>query len=485
MRVRFAPSPTGFLHIGNARTALFNYLLAAHNKGEFILRIEDTDRERSKPEYIEQIFKDLGWLGIRWTEGPDIGGKYGPYLQSERTKFYKDYVKKLIDEGKAYYCYCTPEELDKDRQEQLAQGLTPKYSNKCRTLSDEEMAEKHRAGILPSVRFKVEGAGELTVDDMIRDEVTFALEQVGDFIIMRPDTTPTFHFAVAVDDGLMGITHVVRGEDHLTNTPKHILIMKACGFKVPRYAHMPLTMGPGGEPLSKRLGAMSIHEYRKLGYRSEALCNYMALLGWSPGDDRELFTLNELKEHFSIKRVSKSPAVFDKAKLDWVSGMHIRQMDENEFAQEILAFALDEKIISEEDYNTRPEWYAHILRIFRNNLSCYSEIKEKMQLFDTTIEYEDAELLKSEGARSVIAACEAILQEIDVIDENTVDNFLKSVKKRSGQKGKELFAPLRMAFTGKMHGPDLKEVMIILGRRGCLKRVQTVLYGEAKNGEGT
>jgi nondiscriminating glutamyl-tRNA synthetase len=460
-------------------------LLACKNNGDFILRIEDTDKERSKPQFIDEIYKDLGWLGLKWSEGPDVGGQYGPYLQSERFKFYKEYVKKLIDEQKAYYCYCTQEELEETRKQQLAQGLTPQYTKKCRTLSDGEMAEKHRRGILPSIRFKVEGEGDLIVDDAIRGEVTFPIEHVGDFIILRPDATPTFHFAVAVDDGLMGITHVVRGEDHLPNTPKHILIMKACGFKIPKYAHMPLTMGPGGEPLSKRLGAMSLQEYRKLGYKSEALCNYMALLGWSPGDDRELFTFEELKELFTLKRVSKSPAVFDKVKLDWVSGMHIRRMENAAFVQEALAYGLKEGIITADDHVNRPEWYNRVLLVFKNNLTCYSELKEKLKLFDNDFEYEDKALLLLPSSRAVTAACESALNETETLDENTVDAFLKKVKKLSDQKGKELFAPLRMIFTGKLHGPDLKEVMIVLGKRECLRRVHVVVnMDEEKKVEG-
>lgn len=475
MRARFAPSPTGFLHIGNVRTALFNYLLASKNKGSFILRIEDTDKDRSKDEYIENIYEDLRWLGIVWDEGPDIGGQYGPYRQSERLSSHKEYVQKLIDQGDAYYCYCSHEELETRRKEQVAQGLTPHYDNCCRDLTAAQVAVKKQSGVLPSVRFKVQDEGTIIVDDAIRGEVAFDVSLIGDFVIMRPDGSPTFHLAVAVDDGMMEITHVLRGEDHLTNTPKHIMIMKACGFKIPRYAHMALTMGPGGEPLSKRFGAMSIREYRNAGYRSEALCNYMALLGWSTGDDRELFSFTELQELFSLNRVAKSPAVFDKTKLDWVSGMHMRDLDDQAFVSEAVAFVLREKIVREDDFNNRPEWFAKVLLVFKPYISCFSELKEQLRLFDDEITYEDEGMLVTDEAQNVLVACRDALCHVDSLDENNFQDVLKEVKKESKQKGKALFAPLRISITGQMHGPDLQQIMILLGKKGCLQRLEKVI----------
>lgn len=476
MRVRFAPSPTGYLHIGNARTVLFNYLFARKNRGTFILRIEDTDRERSKTEYIEQIYRDLRWLGIEWDEGPDVGGEYGPYLQSERLSLHKEYVKKLIDNGNAYYCYCTPEELEARREERRVAGAVGGYDGRCRNLSEEAMAEKHAAGILPSVRFKMQEEGELVVDDLIRGEVHFDGALQSDFIIMRPDGTPTFHLAVSVDDGLMRVSHVLRGEDHLSNTPKHIMIMKACGFPVPRYAHMPLTMGPGGEPLSKRFGAMSIREYRQLGYRNEALCNYMALLGWNPGDDREFFPLEELKKVFSVKRISKSPAVFDKAKLDWMAGMHIRALDDNAYIREAVTYLLETGLVSNEDYSGRPEWYAKVLLTLKDYLACYADLKEQLMLFRDEIIGEESDILKTPEAQKVLQVTVRALEEHEYIDENTFDALLKHVKKESKQKGKALFAPLRIALTGKEHGPDLKMIMILLGKKLCKQRLEACIH---------
>ncbi len=271
VRVRFAPSPTGFLHIGNARTALFNYLFAKKSKGQFILRIEDTDKERSKDEFVEKIYDDLAWLGIEWDEGPDKGGACGPYRQSERTDIYNKYVNKLLTNGSAYYCFCSEEELENRRKARLAEGQSIAYDGKCRSISKEEQDRRLEAGEPGSVRFRMPSE-KIVVKDIIRGEVEFESDVIGDFIIVRPDGNPTFHIAVCVDDGLMGVTHVIRGEDHFSNTPRHCAIFSACGFETPTFAHIPLTMGQGGEPLSKRLGAMSLSEYKKSGYMILLFC---------------------------------------------------------------------------------------------------------------------------------------------------------------------------------------------------------------------
>ena len=475
IRVRFAPSPTGYLHIGNVRTALFNYLFAKQNKGTFILRIEDTDAERSKAEFETKLCEDLRWLGLEWDEGPDVGGQYDPYRQTERFALYQDIARKLMDEGKAYYCYCSEEDLEKRRKEQLARGESTRYDNRCRSLTDEERAQFDKEGKRPSIRFTVSD-GKIKIKDIIRGEVDFDLSLVGDFVIVRPDGSPTFHLAVCVDDGLMKISHVIRGEDHFSNTPRHVEIFKACGFTVPQFAHMPLTMGPGGEPLSKRLGAMSIAEYRRMGYMPHALCNYMALLGWSPGTDEELFSFDELIAKFSLKRVARSAAIFDVTKMNWVAGEHVRMLSDSEYVKKCVQYILQEKIVERDLYRKRPEWYERVLLVFKNYIHCFSELKGRLVLFGDAIAFDDTGLLRGESAQVVLNELMRLLQSLEKLDEDNFDKVFKDLKKRVKYKGKELYLPVRMAITGQEHGPELKQVVVLLGKNNCIKRLERALH---------
>ncbi|MDO8137697.1 MAG: glutamate--tRNA ligase, partial [Candidatus Brocadiales bacterium] len=324
-RVRFAPSPTGLLHIGNARTALFNWLFARHSGGSFILRIEDTDIARSDPRYTQQIIEDLRWLGLDWQEGPDIGGAYGPYLQSQRLGLYQESSKRLLDSGKAYPCYCTPGELESRRQASRAKGKPPRYDNRCRNLSEKEKRAFDAEGRRPSLRFMIPDK-RIVLEDIIRGKCEFNMALFGDFVLMKADGTPSFHLAVAVDDSLMKITHVIRGEDHLTNTPLHLLLFETLGYEPPHFAHLPLIAGEEGL-LSKRQGAFSIKDYRERGYLPEALVNYMLLLGWSTREKREKFSQEEAIERFELNHVSRSPSTFDEKKLDWLAGQYLRQAD--------------------------------------------------------------------------------------------------------------------------------------------------------------
>ncbi|HHT9121209.1 MAG TPA: glutamate--tRNA ligase, partial [Candidatus Hypogeohydataceae bacterium YC41] len=337
IRVRFAPSPTGLIHLGNARTALFNWLFARHNEGVFILRIEDTDVTRSDPYYTELIMEDLRWLGTDWQEGPDVGGPYGPYVQSQRLAIYKGFAEKLLKEGKAYPCYCTQSELEERRKAALARGRPPRYDNRCRNLSESEKKSFEAHGRTPSLRFKIPG-GKLAFEDIIRSKCEFNLDVLGDFVIMKAEGTPSFHLAVVVDDALMKITHVIRGEDHLSNTPLHLLLFEALGYPGPHYAHLPMIAGEEGDPLSKRAGAFSIQDYRRLGYLPEALVNYMLLLGWSPRQRKEKITLEEAVEKFSINNISRSPAHFDRKKLDWLAEKYLREADPERLTELIIPF---------------------------------------------------------------------------------------------------------------------------------------------------
>ena len=326
IRVRFAPSPTGYLHIGNVRTALFNYLFAKKHNGSFILRIEDTDFDRVKKEYEDSILENLKWLGLNWNEGPDCGGSYAPYRQSERINTYKEYADKLLNEGRAYKCFCSGEELERKRRESLSKGLPPRYDGKCFRLSREEIASYEQKGIKPSTRFKVKD-GMIEFEDIIRGKISFKGSDIGDFVILRSDGIASYNFAAAIDDALMEITHVIRGEDHLSNTPRQILLNQAIGFDIPKFAHLSMILGPDKSRLSKRHGAESVTELKEEGYLSEAVINYLSLLGWSSEDGREIMPLTDIIKNFSLERVSKSPAVFDIKKLKWINSHYIKNKD--------------------------------------------------------------------------------------------------------------------------------------------------------------
>lgn len=460
IRVRFAPSPTGHLHIGNARTALFNYLLASKTCGAMILRIEDTDTERSREDVVGDIYRDLRWLGIEWQEGPDIGGVFGPYRQSERFELYREAAKRLIGEGKAYPCYCSEAELDVKKKKALAEGKTPRYDNRCRSLSPAERASFEAQGIKPVIRFKVESE-EIIIRDLIRGEVRFNPSLFGDFVILRQDGTPTFHLSVCVDDGMMKITHVIRGEDHLPNTPRHILLFRALGFEAPQFAHLSLIAGKGGEPLSKRLGAMSLGEYRKLGYPPEALVNYLALLGWAPSDGREIFSSGELKQCFELERVHHSAACFDFDKLNWLAGEHIRKSDDTKFLNEAKPY-----------YSGAFPVPDGAFLLFKENIHCYSELNDRLSVFDPDFRHPEntAEGLK-ESRELLAQAAEWIRSE----GVSSYEKMMETLKQKTGCKGKKLFMPLRLAITGKEHGPELARLLPLLGAETCLARIEKAL----------
>ena len=331
IRVRFAPSPTGPFHIGGARSALFNWLLARKLGGKMVLRIEDTDRKRSTPESEENIKNSLRWLGMDWDEGVDVGGPYGPYRQMERLDIYKKYTDQLLAEGKAYYCYCTPEELEEERQGLLKEGKMPRYMGKCRELTPEQIAKYEAEGRKPSVRLRVPPNEKIVVHDLIRGDVEFDSNGIGDFVIVKSDGIPTYNYAVVIDDSLMHVTHVIRAEEHLSNTPRQLLVYDALGFEKPVFGHVSLILGTDHTKMSKRHGATSLDAYRQKGYIPAGLNNFLALLGWAPPGEKEIFTMEEAIQEFSLDRVAKNPAVFDFKKLDWINGQHIRKMSAEAF----------------------------------------------------------------------------------------------------------------------------------------------------------
>lgn len=470
VRVRFAPSPTGFLHLGNIRTALFNFLFARQEKGAFVLRIEDTDADRSEEVYVQAILEDLNWTGLPWDEGPEAGGPYGPYRQSERLPVYQEFVKKLFDEGRAYHCYCTEQELEERRRLALLEKRAPRYDNRCRTISQEEVRNREARGIKPTVRFKIEQP-KVAFRDLIRGEVHFDLNQMmGDFIIVRADGKPTFHLGVCVDDILMKITHVIRGEDHLSNTPRHQLLIQALGFEPPEYGHLSLIHGPGGEPLSKRLESISIREFRRRGYLPEALCNYLALLGWSPGDNREFFPWKELQEVFDLARVVKSAAIYDPKKLDWLNGEHLRALPDEEFVRRSLTYLGDRA----RDYGP-DDLVRQTALIFKDNLHSFEELPSRLEVLRDDFPIEEPELVRTAEAKTILGAAAEILPALKEKGEGLYDELIKALQPRVKLKGKALFQPLRVALTGKEHGPELKRLIPVLGTDHCLRRIQRAL----------
>jgi len=476
IRVRFAPSPTGKLHIGNARTAMFNYLLAKKFNGKFILRIEDTDFERSTKESEESILKDLKWLGLTWDEGPDVGGEYGPYRQSERFDIYKKYTDKLLNEGKAYKCFCTPEEIEEMRKECIKNGKQPRYNGRCRNLTLEEVEELEKSGKKYSIRFKVNEGINVIVDDMIRGKVEFNSSNIGgDFIIVRSDGVPVYNYIVVIDDYLMKITHVVRGDDHLSNTPKQILVAKALNIPLPKYAHHALILGPDRAKLSKRHGITSVSNYREEGYLPEALFNYLSLLGWSSESGEEILSKEQLIKEIDLSRVGKSAAIFDFKKLRWINSLYIRKLDNETLLN------LTKRFIEDSGYNLKnynKEWLLNFIDLIKGNLEILSDIKMWLPMFfDDTVEYSEEcnEIIQNDLPVELINSFKKNVESVDEINNETYVTIMKSVMKETKVKGKKLFMPIRVLVTGKNRGPDLDKTLILLGKEKILKRIENFL----------
>ncbi len=470
IRVRFAPSPTGYIHLGNVRTALFNYLFVKRQGGQFILRVEDTDRERSKPEYREALMEDMLWMGMRWDEGPGVGGPYAPYEQSGRMEIYQQHVDKLIAQGKAYYCYVTEAETEELKRIARLEKKPPRFDNRGRNFSKEEIEKRKAQGIKPTVRFKIENP-QLKMHDLIRGDVSFNLdEMMGDFVIMRADGAPTFHLAVCVDDALMGVTHVIRGEDHLSNTPKHILLLEAMGYKPPQYGHLSLIHGPGGEPLSKRLGDVSVREFRRKGYLPAGLANYIALLGWAPGDNREIFSWPDLQHAFDLGRVNKSSSIYDPHKLDWVNGQHLRTLTDEDFARFALAYLKEQKLLRHDETLVKK-----ILPVFKDNVERFDQLPERLQILDDSFPYENEAVVKSGEAQEIFKAAIEELPKLNFSNPTVYDDFINALKPKVKAKGKNLFMPIRLALTGKEHGPELKRLFPIFALDRIRKRFEQAL----------
>ena len=485
IRLRFAPSPTGYLHIGSLRTALYNYLFARHNNGKFILRIEDTDRTRYVEGAIENLANSLRWAGIEYDEGVFVEdgkivqkGEYGPYIQSERLEIYKKYVDELIEKGYAYYCFCTKERLDKVREEQKINGLVPKYDGFCRNITIEEAKERIAKGEKYVVRLKLPINKDIKFHDLVRGDIVINTNDLDDQVLLKSDGFPTYHLAVVVDDHLMKITHIVRGEEWLPSAPKHIFLYEAFGWEKPEYVHLPTVLNKDRKKLSKRQGDVSVEDFRDKGYLPEAMVNYLALVGWSPEDNKEILSMEELIEEFSFDRVSKTGGIFDQDKLDWVNGHYIRSYSPEKITDLAIPYLIQAGYINEKDAQNRYSWIKAMVSTVQESLSTIAEVPEKVKVFfEDEVEFESdevLEVLKAEQVPTLFQALEEELNNVEEIDEEFAKGLMKKIQKKTGIKGKNLYMPVRVALTGNLHGPELVNIIYVLGKQNVLKRIQYV-----------
>ena len=462
IRVRFAPSPTGYVHVGSLRTALYNYLFARHHQGRFVLRIEDTDQSRYVEGAVENLLETLRWAGLDYDEGPEKGGPYGPYFQSQRKEIYHEHVQQLLEKDAAYPCFCSEETLTAMREEQQKKGLPVMYDGRCRNIPKEEALQRMKSE--PHViRLKVPRTGNTMVKDIIRGDVSFENALIDDQILLKSDGFPTYHLANVVDDHLMKISHVIRGEEWLPSTPKHILLYRAFGWQEPQFAHLPLLLNPDRTKLSKRQGDVAVEDYQAKGFLPQALVNFVALLGWNKGDDQEIFSLEELVKYFSLERVNKAGAVFDVHKLEWMNGHYIRIIAENEYLR------IGQEWLKKLDLDTGDAQKNQlILQAVRPSLNKFADLPQKTAVFfKDTLEYDEQakEWLTKPESKEIL---KIMIEELAKTDELTVESFktlMKTVQKRNGQKGKNLWMPVRAAITGETHGPDLGIVLTVIGKR--------------------
>jgi glutamyl-tRNA synthetase len=473
VRVRFAPSPTGFLHVGGARTALYNYLFARGLGGRFILRIEDTDAARSSAESLDAILDGLRWLGLEWDEGPGVGGPHGPYFQAQRLALYRTHADSLMASDRAYLCYCTPEELEARRAVQLERGGPVRYDGRCRTLDDATRARFEAEGRPAAVRFRHVETGEIAWDDITRGRVSFAAELLDDFVVLRSDGHPTYNFAAVVDDHAMDITHIIRGDDHVSNTPRQLLLYRAFDWAPPAFAHVPMILGADGSRLSKRHGATSVSAYRDMGYLPGALVNFLALLGWSYDGQREMFTLAELESMFRLERVGSNPAIFDLDKLEWMNGQHIKRLPDDERQRMVEAFLRGRGF----DLTTKsPEWRVAFVRAIGDRLKTLADAERYGAfLLKDSLDMDPeawATVLVRPGAGAWFSALARGLNADRVVTLESLEEITRGLARELGVKAGELMGAARVALTGRKVSPGLFEVMWLLGRERCVERLE-------------
>ena len=452
---------------------MFNWLFARSQAGKLILRIEDSDLLRSIPDSEQKLIDDMKWLGLDWDEGPDIGGPHAPYRQSERLDLYQRFADQLESLGLTYKCYCSPEELEEKRKKDMDQGKTPTYDGTCRNLTPQQEQEFLAQGRKPALRFKVPEK-KIVVHDLVKGDVEFDTSLIGDFVVIKSNGTPSYNFAVVVDDHTMEISHIVRGDEHLINTPRQILIYEALNWELPKFAHLGMILSKDRQKLSKRHGTTAIGEFREKGYNPEGLLNYISLLGWSPPDEQEILSKTEMFEKFSLSRLSKSPAVFDMGKLNWMSGQYIKKMSVNDFSH------LIEPQFKNAGIKITQEKLQQIARVLQEKVLFGEEILKEAELFITPpqeLEPEAKEVLNCEAAQQVLSALKDKLTHYSQTDLSAQDfvNLLGEIKNETKIAGKMLFMPVRVALTGQIHGPDLPEIVKVLGREECLNRVSRVI----------
>lgn len=492
IRVRYAPSPTGHLHIGNARTALFNYLFARHNKGTMVLRIEDTDQKRNVKGGSKSQMENLHWLGIDWDEGPDKGGDYGPYRQSERKEIYQKYIDQLIDEGKAYYSYKTEEELEAQREEQRAAGVAPHYTYEYEGMTADEIKqaqdEAKAKGLKPVVRIHIPEMETYSWDDIVKGHLEFESDTIGgDFVIQKRDGMPTYNFAVVIDDHLMKITHVLRGDDHVSNTPKQLVVYEALGWEPPKFGHMTLIINSEtGKKLSKRDESVLqfIEQYCDLGYLPEAMFNFITLLGWSPKGENEIFNKREFIKQFDPARLSKSPAAFDQKKLEWINNQYIKKADRDTLLDLALNNLQEASLVDEHPTPEKMEWVRQLVNIYSVQMSYTKQIVDMAKIFfeeAKDLSDEEIEEIKNDDGRGVI---EEFKKQLDLIPRFTsvqIMNAIQATRKATGIKGRKLFMPIRIATTRSMVGPGIGEAMELLGKERVLEHIDLTLKQMSAN----
>jgi glutamyl-tRNA synthetase len=476
VRVRFAPSPTGHLHVGGARTALFNWLFARSKGGKFILRIEDTDMERSTEESYRSVVNAMRWLGLDWDEGPGVGGDYGPYAQSERRQLYREWAERLVGEGRAYVCFCSQDDLARMREELKKQGKDIKYDRRCRELTPDDVGRRRGAGEPHVIRFKTPLGGQTVVEDIVKGHITFENPTLDDFVIIKSDGYPTYNFACVVDDALMKITHVIRGDDHLSNTPKQILIYQAFGVDPPGFAHVPMIMGPDKARLSKRHGATAIGQFKADGYLPEAMINYFALLGWAYDDSTTLFEVQDLVSKFSLDKVSSTPAVFDYGKLQWINGEHMKKRPVEDRIGLVVPHLERAGLISAPVDHEKWAYVARVVDVVGERLKLGGQIVELAAFFfKDEVEYDsDAaeKFLKRHYIGAAFRLLEDRLEKLDDFTAATVEPVMRGLVSEMGLKTGDLFQPVRVAMTGARHSPDLLRLMEVLGKEQVLRRLR-------------
>lgn len=482
IKVRFAPSPTGFVHIGSLRTALYNYLYAKKMGGKFVLRIEDTDRARLVDGALESLLSSLKWSGLQADEGVILDendnivqvGDADPYIQSERLEIYKKYIDILLEKGHAYYCFCSKERLDKVREQQKQNGEDPMYDGKCRELSKEEVQRRIENGENYVIRLKMPYNKDIEFEDVVRGKITINSDTVDDQVLIKSDNFPTYHFAVVVDDHLMGITHIIRGEEWLTSVPKHVMMYEMFGWEKPTYIHLPNILNRDGKKLSKRQGDVAVEDFRNKGYLPEGLINYIALLGWAPESNQEIFSIDELIESFDISRVSKSGGIFDIDKLNWMNSHYIKEYDTEKLVDLSIPFVIKDGLMTNEECVEKRDWLISAMNTVKDRLDFLAQFPDEIRPFlvdDIAIEDEAKDFMSKEHMQELYNIVKEQVQSASEITEDFV-NSLFSIIKKEGIKGKNLFMGVRVIITGQNHGPDLPKIMPLLGKDRILKRME-------------